>query len=158
MSRQFTLPTATPGRCVAPSPATLANPNMVVTNGHMAGFVTAMRAEGKRKNTALAFGPKMQEFEEFCEYVYPQDPYKYTIDSEKCYRFMFYTAFMEKKPTGKRKSKLEAARKMSRTMPNLIGKYTTRCQKHSNNERPILCLVLPRIPLERIRLTSTRHW
>jgi hypothetical protein len=71
----------------------------------MAGYVNAIFSEGRRKNTALAFDPKQQEFQEFCEHVYSQDPYKYTIDSEKCYRFMFYTAFREKKPMGKKKRK-----------------------------------------------------
>jgi hypothetical protein len=83
----------------------LANPNATAIGARMAGYVTAIRSEGRRKNTALAFDPKEQEYREFCDHVYPHDSYRYTINSDKCYKFMFYTAFRDKKATGRAKKK-----------------------------------------------------
>jgi hypothetical protein len=89
-----------------PTPVVLANPNASATGTRMADYVTAIRTEGRRKNTALAFDPKEKEYREFCEHVYPNDVYtRYTITADKCYRFMFYTWFHDKKPTGRAKKK-----------------------------------------------------
>jgi hypothetical protein len=117
MSRQY-YATRELTRCAAPAPSALANPNAIGTNSRMAGFVSAIRSEGRRKNTALAFDPKQQEYQEFCEHVYSMDPFKYTIDAEKCYRFMFYTAFRNKKPTGWAPKKVKKKKKQGNDAPD----------------------------------------
>ena len=56
-----------------------------------------MREGLRPTNTAKAVDPKIEEYFQFCEAVYPSDPYKYTLCYEKVYRFMWYTCFREKK-------------------------------------------------------------
>lgn len=57
----------------------------------------------KPTNTILAMVPKMMEFREYCEHVYPNDDFKHVMDYDKVFRFMFYTAFREKRATGGRR-------------------------------------------------------
>ena len=53
-------------------------------------------------NTMLALDPKVAEFIEFCELVYPREQVPARITYSKVYRFMFYQTFREKKK-GRRK-------------------------------------------------------
>ena len=73
---------------------------MQLERNRMSEFVSEQRKDGRRHNTALAYDPRVLEFKQFCEHQYSNDEYKYTIDAEKVYRFMFYTAFREKKAPG----------------------------------------------------------
>lgn len=55
-------------------------------------------------NTDKCHRPKAEEYFEYCESVYPDDPYKYNLNDERVYRFMFYHAFRDLKKRGGRKS------------------------------------------------------
>jgi Centromere DNA-binding protein complex CBF3 subunit, domain 2 len=66
--------------------------------------VTVMNESFRPTNTQKCHEPKFEEYFEFCEFVYPEDRYKYNINSEKVYRFMFYTAFREQKRRGGKKN------------------------------------------------------
>ena len=48
-------------------------------------------------NTTLALVPKIEEFIEFCELVYPREQVPTRMTFGKVYRFMFYQSFREKK-------------------------------------------------------------
>ncbi|KAG7371290.1 centromere DNA-binding like protein [Nitzschia inconspicua] len=60
------------------------------------------------ENTMKAMVPKMVEFFDYCNKVYPLETHKYHLTSTKVYRFMWYVAFREKKPTGGRKRGTES--------------------------------------------------
>jgi hypothetical protein len=76
------------------------NPDDIGLNARMAAFVHRERQEGRPVNTQKVYDPRIREFKEFCKYVYPTDEYRYNINTEKVYRFMFYTAMREKRNTG----------------------------------------------------------
>ena len=56
-----------------------------------------LRDSSRPTNTAKTMEPKIEEFFQFCEKVYPNDHHKYNLDYEKVYRFMWYQAFREQK-------------------------------------------------------------
>lgn len=90
---------------VATGGTLLRNPNDVGVNSRMAQFVQDSRHVGRPVNTTLAFEPKIMEFEEFCDHCYSHDPFRYNLDHEKLYKFMFYTSMREKKKRGGRRKK-----------------------------------------------------
>ena len=50
-------------------------------------------------NTNKAYDPKTQEYYAFCDSLYPSvnNQFKYIVDAERLYRFLFYQSFCEKK-------------------------------------------------------------
>jgi hypothetical protein len=48
-------------------------------------------------NTQKAFDPKIDEFFQFCDIIFPRDLYRYTLDSNKVYKFMFFVSFRDDK-------------------------------------------------------------
>ena len=56
------------------------------------------------ENTKRSMEPKIKEYFEFCQTVYPNDPNTTILAPHKLYRFMYYQAFREKKPVGGRRS------------------------------------------------------
>ena len=63
--------------------------------------------EGERPlNTAVALDPKKEEYFQYCDAVYPSDPYRHHIQYEKVYSFMCYQSFREKKKAGGKRSLL----------------------------------------------------
>ena len=121
---------------VAGPPPQLTNPNALAINNRLADFVTTKRITGRRTNTGLAYDPKEREYNEFCEHVYPTDPFKYVLNQERAYRFLFYTAFREKKATGKvakeeaegvtKTSKKKAAKKKKGRPPPADGRFDSK--------------------------------
>ena len=51
-------------------------------------------------NTQKAMDPKVKEYFCYCDLVYPSDPFKYTLEYMKVYKFMCYQAIWEQKPQG----------------------------------------------------------
>jgi Centromere DNA-binding protein complex CBF3 subunit, domain 2 len=86
----------------APSPLRLLlrNPEDIGLQSRLEQSVIAIRNSQRPINTLKAMMPKIREFEQFCEQIYPNDPYKYNINAEKAYKFAFYTAFREQYPKG----------------------------------------------------------
>jgi Centromere DNA-binding protein complex CBF3 subunit, domain 2 len=115
------------GGAVAAGRPTFANPQQVGAVRRMQEFVTDTRALGRRKNTAKAFDPKTKEYEEFCEHVYKDDPFKYNVNEEKCYQFMFYQAFREQKKKGGKRSE-QAKTKFNHTEYKEIMKPFTNAE------------------------------
>jgi len=58
-------------------------------------------------NSQKAMDPKKEEWMQFCDALYPSDPYRHIINSDKCYRFMCYQSFRESKKRGGEKSLLK---------------------------------------------------
>ena len=84
----------------------LHHPNDNALNANLAHAVTTA-SEGVRPcNSAKQQVPKVDEYFQFCELVYPNDRYKYILYQEKVYQFMWYQSFCEQKPCRGNKSKL----------------------------------------------------
>ena len=67
---------------------------------------TDFDAYGKKKNTSLAYDPKVLEFKQFCDCVFKGRSIttRYDVDQNKVYGFFLYVAFRESKKRGRRKS------------------------------------------------------
>ena len=64
---------------------------------------------GKKKNTSLAYDPKVIEFKQFCDQVFGGLPLsgpqgRYNVNQTKVYGFFLYVAFRERKRRGRKKS------------------------------------------------------
>ena len=91
------------------SPRTgLRNPVAVSAHCRMAEYVQNVRTVDRPENSQKAYEPKIREFEHFCELNYVNDIYKYNLDAEKVYHFMFYQAFREKRKRGGTKLQRQA--------------------------------------------------
>jgi Centromere DNA-binding protein complex CBF3 subunit, domain 2 len=84
---------------LATSPATLTLPNPadVGVNSILEQTVLEMGDSIRPGNTTRAFEPKTEEYFQFCQHLYPNDPYKFNLSYDKVYRFMFYVAFRDNK-------------------------------------------------------------
>ena len=58
-------------------------------------------------NSQKAMDPKKEEWIQFCDALYPVDPYRHIINSDKCYRSMCYQSFRESKKKDGEKSLLK---------------------------------------------------
>jgi len=58
-------------------------------------------------NSQKAMDPKKEEWMQFCDALYPTDPYRHIINADKCYRFMCYQSFRESKKRGGEKALLK---------------------------------------------------
>ena len=67
-----------------------------------------LREDLRPTNTARAQDPIVLEYFQFCDYQYQQDPYKYILDCNKVYRFMWYQCFREQKKKGGTKEQRQA--------------------------------------------------
>ena len=57
-------------------------------------------------NTIKALDTKQEEYMQCCDKVWSHDPYRYNLNSEKAYQFMYHQAFWKKKPRGGNKKTL----------------------------------------------------
>ena len=51
-------------------------------------------------NSQKSMDPKKEGWMQFFNTLYPADPYRHIINSDKCYRFMCYQSFRESKKRG----------------------------------------------------------
>ena len=56
--------------------------------------------ECRGTGSGVAYDSARQEYREFCESLYPNDEFKFLVNDEKAFLFMFYTAMREQKPRG----------------------------------------------------------
>ena len=56
--------------------------------------------ENRGTGSGVAYDSARQEYREFCESLYPNDEFKFLVNDEKAFLFMFYTAMREQKPRG----------------------------------------------------------
>ena len=77
--------------------AYIRHPHDVGLNSRLEVATLELRDGMKPANTSKTMEPKIEEFFQFCEKVYPNDQHNYNLDYEKVYRFMWYQAFREQK-------------------------------------------------------------
>jgi Centromere DNA-binding protein complex CBF3 subunit, domain 2 len=93
-----------------PTMASLPNPEDVGVNSALEQAVLEMSESLWPGNTQKAFDPKIDEYFQFCNYVYPHDLYRYNLSYDKVYRFMFYVAFRNNKTKAGTKESRKARR------------------------------------------------
>jgi hypothetical protein len=71
----------------------------------LTSVVNIYTQQNRKKNTKIAYNPKVTEFRAFCDFQYPYHPpsTRYTVVHDNFYRFMFYQVFREKKVSRGRK-------------------------------------------------------
>jgi Centromere DNA-binding protein complex CBF3 subunit, domain 2 len=78
----------------------LVHPNENQLNSNLEQTVLHLREDHRPTNTAKTQDPKVKEFFHFCDIHYGHDPYKYILDCNKVYRFMWYQCFREQRKKG----------------------------------------------------------
>jgi hypothetical protein len=91
---------AEPGSPGSPlgAPPLLAPPTtttMNATNQTLQQALLIMENNDRPTNTARAMDPKKEEWMQYCDWVYPEDPYRHIVMHEKLYDFMCYQSFRE---------------------------------------------------------------
>ena len=76
------------------------HPNENSLNSVLEQATLQFRESSRPTNTGKAMDPKIAEYFEYCDHAHGNDPYKYILDNDKVYRFMWYLSFREKKPRG----------------------------------------------------------
>ncbi len=66
-------------------------------NRNIEGAVQDLRYDGRPENSSKALEPKKEEWLQYCDKVFPHDPYQYLVTSSKAYRFICYQMFREAK-------------------------------------------------------------
>ena len=72
----------------------------IMLNANLECTVLTMQEDMRPENTQKAMDPKAKEYFCYCDLVYPNDPFKYTLEYTKVYKFMYYQAFREQKARG----------------------------------------------------------
>lgn len=95
---------ASPPQLSAGGPSNVAtgfrNPNAGNQVSNMRTYILQLSEECRPKNSSKSYDGKVAEFFQFCDLVFPMDPYKYCLNFDKVYKFMFYQSFREKKAYG----------------------------------------------------------
>ena len=72
---------------------------------HLERTVNQFNQTLKPKSVTNVYEGKKLEYMQYCECVYPNDPYKYHLNNNKAYNFIFYQVMRNKKKVGGRKEK-----------------------------------------------------
>jgi hypothetical protein len=95
------LPATSPPATAPPAGAPVPPPPIQCElTSRMEQSVLDVREKFRPDQTADVYDNKTQEFLQFASHVYPQDPYKNSLNAEKVYRFMFYETFRGQKKRG----------------------------------------------------------
>jgi Centromere DNA-binding protein complex CBF3 subunit, domain 2 len=86
----------------------LLHPNENELNSNLEQTVLHLREDIRPGNTAKTQDPKVKEYFQFCDIHYGHDPYKYNLDCNKVYRFMYYQCFREQRKKGGTKAERAA--------------------------------------------------
>lgn len=71
-----------------------------LTTAHLQQAVQMGLDEYRGEGSKVAYDSCRQEYREFCESLYPNDEFKFLVNDEKAFFFIFYTAMREQKPRG----------------------------------------------------------
>jgi Centromere DNA-binding protein complex CBF3 subunit, domain 2 len=96
--------TTPPARRGRPPARLVRHPNAANINVQMHRSVTMLNESFRPSNTVKCHKGKILEFFEYCDEIYPHDPYKYNLTDEKVFRFMYYQAFRQLKSRGGKKN------------------------------------------------------
>ncbi|KAL3914492.1 MAG: hypothetical protein SGARI_000093, partial [Bacillariaceae sp.] len=101
---------------------TVLAPDAAALTGNLRESVHRTLEGEQPENTLKAMNPKMREFLCFCKQIYPNRGNPTILSADNVYRFMFYQAFREKKPRGKKETdspfNLEAYKKVMESYSN----------------------------------------
>lgn len=81
-------------------PAALTLPAELDQNPVLEQAVQAVRRVYRVESANVLYDSKTQEYFNFCDYVYPNQPYGKVLTADKVYKFMFYQSFREQKQRG----------------------------------------------------------
>jgi len=93
----------TTGATTGTSTAAIQHPDNEGLDQELLISVQGMLMMNSPENTRNVIAPKMAEFMEFCHACYPNEVAPLLPTAQKFYRFMWYLAAREKKPTGGRR-------------------------------------------------------
>ena len=82
-------------------------PNDNEINKNLESAVQDLNYHGRPENSSKALEPKKEEWLQYCDKIFPHDPYQYLVTSNKAYRFMCYQMFRESKPRGGKRIQLK---------------------------------------------------
>jgi hypothetical protein len=80
--------------------AVIAHPDENELNSYLEQTVLHLREELRPVNTARAQDPKVLEYFQFCDIHYSHDPYRYVLECNKVYRFIWYQCFRNQRKKG----------------------------------------------------------
>ncbi|KAG7365502.1 glycolytic enzyme transcriptional activator [Nitzschia inconspicua] len=63
-------------------------------------FLIDMREADDSENTKKEYLPKLKEWFQYCDHVHKNDPFRYNLNFEKVYLFIFYQTFRQQKKRG----------------------------------------------------------
>jgi len=75
-------------------------PRDVEINTILKNAVQEIGDKARPTNSQKAMDPKKEEWMQYCDCIFPSDPYRYIVSAEKCYKFMCYQSFRETKKRG----------------------------------------------------------
>jgi hypothetical protein len=78
----------------------LTHPVELQLHSNLQQAVLELQEENKPGNTSKAQDPKALEYFQYCDQLYPNDPYRYILEKVKVYNFMWYQMFCEQKARG----------------------------------------------------------
>jgi hypothetical protein len=120
------------------------HPNEHELNSNLEQTVLNLREETRPVNTQRTQDPKVLEFFQFCDIHYGHDPYRYTLETGKVYRFMWYQSFREQRKKGGTKAE-RAARAAGQYFND--EEYRSITANLSNGPEALLTTPLPSVPI-----------
>ena len=99
------------------------HPDDVELNARLAAAMAIVDSATTPVNTSKAFDPKEAEWYQFCDSAYGEDAFKYSITTEKLYRFFYYQSFREKRNI---KNEVDGTGKKKRTQRNFTQIFRDR--------------------------------
>jgi hypothetical protein len=127
------------------------HPNENELNSNLEQTVLHLREELRPVNTAKAQDPKVLEYFQFCDIHYSHDPYRYVLECNKVYRFIWYQCFREQRKKGGTKAEREA-RAEGQYFNN--EEYETVMAEFRNGPRTGFDLPQPKKPIGKCTLDS----
>jgi hypothetical protein len=85
--------------------------------------VLAMSNEARPENTRIAYDGKIAEYFLFCDSIYPDDPFKNTLDKQKVWVFIFYQSMRTQRKRGGGKNRAETARFVKSDYDQVMAEY-----------------------------------
>lgn len=128
------------------------HPDDLALNSQLETAILQMRDLSRPANTAKAIDPKMEEYFQFCDAIYPNDQYGYCLVYEKVYRFMWYQVFREQKPRGGKRSQLQNGMRFDKEKyEELMDRFRECCNSGSD------CWPVPKNPTGKSVFTAYKN-
>jgi hypothetical protein len=109
MSAQFRVTRRSQPQITVAGPSLATGANVLLDQGidMMARVVQQTNMQNRKKNTALAYDPKCEEFYRFCDYHSKHHPeaLRYTVNANRLFAFLTYHAFREQRQRGGKKGR-----------------------------------------------------